>query len=134
MRAPLKITGLILAQLSMFSTQVLAYLPEITFEQPVYQPLHVIGATSPDGWESLYGESSITAAGEGYAGGYQPGSQNREAYRGRSLAPQAHDPECPGEDGIHRLQDQARQAQDIVAGGRRIGRLDRLLVLSMVKR
>jgi len=69
MRAPLKIAGAILANLAMLSTQVFAYLPEITFEQPTYQPLHILGTTSPDGWESLYGESSITAAGQGYGGG-----------------------------------------------------------------
>lgn len=52
----------------MFSTQVIAYLPEITFEQPVYTPLDLVGHHSPDGWESFYGQSSITPAGQGYGG------------------------------------------------------------------
>jgi RHS repeat-associated protein len=68
MRTSLKISGALLANLAMFSTQVLAYLPEINFDQPTYQPLHIISSTSPDGWQT-YGESSITSPGQGYGGG-----------------------------------------------------------------
>lgn len=68
MSPSLKIAGMVVAQLALFSNQVLAYLPEITFEQPVYTPLDLVDQDPQDAWESLYGTSTVTAAGQGYGG------------------------------------------------------------------
>jgi len=95
MRKSLKIAGGVLANLSLLSTQVLAYLPEITFEQPTYTPLEMVG-DSPDGWESIYGQSSITAAGGGFGGAGQAlkiaGNPSEEAWLRKPVSWDAAEP------------------------------------------
>jgi RHS repeat-associated protein len=70
MRDSVKIFGAILANFGIFSNAVLANLPQITFEAPVYTTVNPIDYMTPPGdWSSYNGMADISPTGTGYAGG-----------------------------------------------------------------
>ncbi len=54
---------------AIWTNQLLAYLPPITFESPVYNSGEVLGLNNGSGWSLLSGNASISANGQGVGGG-----------------------------------------------------------------
>ncbi len=54
---------------AIWTNQLLAYLPPISFESPVYNPGEVLGITNGTGWSLLSGNAAISANGQGVGGG-----------------------------------------------------------------
>src|SRR6218665_2228648 len=69
MNTPLKVSLSLLVNFSLIANQVLANLPPISFEAPVYVPLSSVDGSTPGGWDLVSGNANVTAAGEGVAGG-----------------------------------------------------------------
>jgi RHS repeat-associated protein len=66
MHSSLKLTAALLVNLSLVAHQVFAQLPPISFETYESVPVDL---SSPDPWESIYGNSAVTPAGQGFGGG-----------------------------------------------------------------
>ncbi len=54
---------------AIWTNQLLAYLPPISFESPVYIPGEVLGLSNGTGWSLLSGNAAISANGQGVGGG-----------------------------------------------------------------
>lgn len=73
--------------LALIANQLLAQLPPISFESPVYVPLNPIQNYTADGWNLISGTGGISGSGEGFGGGQAlklPQGQN-ESWLRRSL-------------------------------------------------
>jgi RHS repeat-associated protein len=54
---------------AIWTNQLMAYLPPITFESPTYNPGDPLGLNHGTGWSILSGNASVSANGEGVGGG-----------------------------------------------------------------
>jgi hypothetical protein len=66
MHPSLKISAALLVNLSLLCHEVFAQLPPISFESYTSAPVDL---SSPDPWEPIYGNATVTPAGQGFGGG-----------------------------------------------------------------
>jgi YD repeat-containing protein len=59
----------LLLNFSLFANQVLANLPPISFESPVFVPWEPVSNRSGEGWTQMSGTAHVSASGEGFGGG-----------------------------------------------------------------
>lgn len=59
----------LLANFSLFANQVLANLPPISFESPVFAPWESVSGRTGEGWNQVSGTAHVSAPGEGFGGG-----------------------------------------------------------------
>ncbi|HVJ45004.1 MAG TPA: hypothetical protein VM511_01375, partial [Luteolibacter sp.] len=69
MNTPLKISLSLLVNFSLIANQVLANLPPISFESPVFVPWESVSNRIGEGWNQISGTAQVSAPGEGFGGG-----------------------------------------------------------------